>query len=136
MPVLEEPLPRRTALLLREAVRRHALAEPRRRFAPVLHLGRPGGHERCAAAVGVGFDLALRCDVVAALLAATGSASHLVWLTRPGELEPHDVDLAWLAAARAAYAEADRDLSWVVITRRGWWDPRSGLRREWTRVRP
>lgn len=136
MPVLEEPLPRGTALLLRGAVRRHTLAERRRRFAPVLHLGRPGGHERCAAAPATGTDLALRCDVVAALLAGAGSASHLMWLTRPGELEPHDVDLAWLAAACAAYAEADRDLTWVVVTRRGWWDPRSGLRREWTRMRP
>lgn len=136
MPVLEEPLPRRTALLLREAVRRHTLAERRHRFAPVLHLGRPGGHERCTAAATAGTDLALCTDVVAALLAGAGTAPHLMWLTRPGELEPHDVDLAWLAAARAAYAEAERDLSWVVVTRRGWWDPRSGLRREWTRLRP
>ena len=136
MPVLEEPLPRNTVLQLREAVRRHTLAAQRRRFAPVLHLGRPGGHERCIPAPGAGTDLALRSDVVAALLAGAGALPHLTWLTRPGELEPHDVDLAWLAAARAAYAEAGRDLSWVVVTRRGWWDPRSGLRREWTRLRP
>ena len=48
---------------------------------------------------------------------------------------PRAVDLAWLAAARSAYAEAGRDLAWVVVTRHGWWDPRSGLRRRWKRIR-
>ena len=136
MPVLADPLPRATALLLREAVRRHTIAERRRRFAPVVHVGRPGGREWCAAATIRDTDHALRSDVMAALLARAGAGSHLVWLTRPGELSPHDVDQAWLAAAASAWAEAGCDLSWVVVTRRGWSDPRSGLRREWQRMRP
>lgn len=135
MPLFEEPLPRPAALLLREAVRRHALAEHRRRFAPVLHVGVPGVREVCAVAALTGTDHALRTDVMGALLARTGHGSHLVWLTRAGELEPQDVDLAWLAAGRSAYAEADRDLAWVAVTRHGWWDPRSGLRRQWQRIR-
>lgn len=135
MPLFEDPLPRPAGLLLREAVRRHAAGERRRRFAPVLHVGRPGGQELGAVAALTGTDHALRTDVCAALLARTGATPHLVWLTRPGELEPHDVDLAWLAAAHSAYAEAGRDLTWVVVTRHGWWDPRSGLRRRWQRIR-
>jgi len=135
VPLFEDPLPRPAALVLREAVRRHAAGERRRRFAPVLHVGRPGGQEVSAAAALSGTDHALRSDVCAALLARSGSVPHLVWLTRPGELEPQDIDLAWLAAARSAYAEAGRDLTWVVVTRHGWWDPRSGLRRQWQRIR-
>ena len=58
-----------------------------------------------------GTDHALRADLMGALLARSRDPEpHLVWLTRPGELLPHDVDLAWLAAARTAWAEAGRDL--------------------------
>ncbi|QZY27881.1 hypothetical protein [Nocardioides coralli] len=136
MPYLEEPVSRETALLLREAVRRHVIAERRRRFAALVHVGRPGGREWSTAAPLHGSDHALRSDVMAALLGLVGDRPHLVWLTRPGELTQHDLDAAWLSAAASAYAEADRDLSWVVVTRRGWWDPRSGTRRVWQRMRP
>lgn len=136
MPLLTDPLPRPTGLLLREAVRRHAIAERRRRFAPVVHVGRPGVREWSAVATTGATDHALRSDVMAALLGRAGADPHLVWLTRPGELTVHDVDLAWLSAAVTAYAEAGCDLSWVVVTRHGWWDPRSGLRRQWRRMRP
>ena len=135
MPLLEDPLPRATALLLREAVRRHAHGERRRRVAPLVHVGRPGVREHSIAAPVHGTDHALRTDLMAALLARSPGPEPLVWLTRPGELQTHDVDVAWLAAAAAAGAEADRDLAWVVVTRRGWWDPRSDLRREWQRIR-
>ena len=135
MPLLEDPVPRPAALLLREAVRRHAHGERRRRFAPVLHVGRPGVREHCVAAAVHGTDHALRADLVAVLLARSPDPEPLVWLTRPGELQTHDVDAAWLAACAAAWAEAGRDLSWVVVTRHGWWDPRSGLRRTWQRIR-
>lgn len=134
MPGLEDPLPRATALLLREAVRRHVVSERRRRFAPVVHVGRPGVREWCAPATVSGTDHALRTDVMAALLGRAGP--ELVWLTRPGVLEPHDVDAAWLGPAATAWAEAGQELAWVVVTRRGWWDPRTGLRREWRRFRP
>ncbi len=83
-------------------------------------------------------DHGLRCDLVAAMLAATtatGPTDPLVWLTRPGELDREDVDVAWAAAARAAGAEAGRDVTCVVVTRRGWHDPVTGDSRTWRRVR-
>ena len=60
---------------------------------------------------------------------------QLVWLTRPGELSLHDVDAGVARGRPAAYAEAGRDLTLVAVTRRGWWDPRSDVRRTWQRVR-
>lgn len=135
VPALEEPLPRETALLLREAVRRHVIGERCRRFAPVVHAGRPGGRSWSTAATTHDTDHALRSDLVAAMLGRVDDPV-LVWLTRPGELSLHDADVAWLGAAVGASAEVGRDLTWVVVTRRGWWDPRSGLRREWRRMRP
>ena len=59
----------------------------------------------------------------------------LVWLTRPGELALHDVDAAWTTACAAAYAEAGTPFTMVVVTRQGWWDPRSDVRRVWRRLR-
>jgi hypothetical protein len=58
-----------------------------------------------------------------------------VWLTRPGELALHDLDVAWLSAAASAYAEAGADLTMVVVNRRGWRDPRSGAGQTWVRLR-
>ena len=58
-----------------------------------------------------------------------------MWLTRAGPLDLQDVDAAWLAAARTAASEAGVALTMVVVTRRGWCDPRSGARREWKRLR-
>ena len=47
----------------------------------------------------------------------------------------HDVDAAWLAAAGQAFGESGRHLTLVVVTRQGWWDPRSGTSRVWKRLR-
>ncbi len=134
---LSEPLPRHTDVLLRRAVLEHAAAERRRVYPPVLHVGVPG--ERVASlAVGTAepTDPGLRTDVVAALRVRAGvGADQLVWLTRSGGLELQDVDARWLAAARAAYDEARAPLAFVVVNRRGWRDPRSGLSRTWVRLR-
>ncbi len=54
---------------------------------------------------------------------------------RLGDLALQDVDLAWLAAARAAYAEAELPLVMVVVSRTAWRDPRSGVGRSWRRLR-
>ena len=135
---MREPLSPTTAEELRRAVLRLRTSERRRAFAPVLHVGSPGGH---AASYDVGarepFDQSLRADVVAALLRRVGpeDADPLVWLTRPGELFLHDVDAHWLAAAGQSCAEDGRQLTFVVVTRLGWWDPRSDLRRVWKRLR-
>lgn len=143
---LSEPLEPGTQVLLRRAVRDHAATESRRSFSPTVHVGVPG--ERVAALVldpAQPTDPGLRTDVVAALRVrarATSEASSrirsepLVWLTRSGEVGlVEDVDVRWLAAARAAYAEAGAALTFVVVTRHGWCDPRSGLTQRWKRVR-
>ncbi|HEX5862428.1 MAG TPA: hypothetical protein VFY58_11325, partial [Nocardioides sp.] len=124
--------------LLRRSVLEHRLAERRKAFPPVLHVGVPGELElvvdhRLARPIEHG----LRADLVAACLHHTrgGSVEPLVWLTRTGDFVLEDPDAAWLSAARSAYAEVGIDLTMVVVTRRGWWDPRSGASREWTRLR-
>jgi hypothetical protein len=134
---LSEPLPRRTRALLRRAVLEHAAGERRRVHPPVLHVGVPG--ERVVALdlpTSEPTDPGLRADLVAALrVRAAVGPDPLVWLTRCGGLELQDVDARWLTAARAAYDEAGQLLTFVVVNRHGWRDPRSGLSRTWVRVR-
>ena len=134
-----EPVPDALHLLLRRAVLDLVEGERRRQFPPVLHLGRPGGPaatfepDRGEAA-----DQALRVDVVEALVRRVGRGLDppLVWLTRPGALDIQDLDLHWLAAAAAASAELGVGLRMVVVNRRSWRDPRTGVGREWRRLRP
>jgi hypothetical protein len=134
-----EPVARGLHLRLRRAVLDHARSERRRVFPAVLHVGSPG-------VVAADFtvrpdeptDHALRTDIVAALLdrARLPGGTPLVWLSRPGApSEVRDVDLEWLAATRGASAERGRDLPFVVINRRAWRDPRTGVGRVWQRVR-
>lgn len=135
---LHPPLSAPVQRALRRAVLDHATHEHRRVFAPLLHVGVPGGE---VAVLGLSggehTDHGLRCDLVAALVrrALRLGPPPLVWLTRSGGLDAEDVDLAWLAAARAAYAEAGLPLTMVVVTRQGWRDPRSGATRTWQRLR-
>lgn len=139
---ITEPVPRPLALLLRRAVLDHATTEHRRSFHPLLHVGVPGGPESVLAVrPDDRLDHALRVDVVSAMLrrssrqGAGGPTGPLVWLTRAGELDLQDVDVAWLAATRAAAQELDRALPMVVANRRGWLDPRTGVTRRWQRLR-
>lgn len=144
---IREPVSAPLHQALRRAVLEHAVSERRRVFAPLLHVGTPGGPQALFAPDAPGtrrdahgpdrLDHALRTDVVAAMLRRhpASSPAPLVWLTRAGELCLQDVDAAWLAAARAATAEAGVPLTLVVVTRRGWWDPRSGATRTWRRLR-
>ena len=133
---IQEPVARSTATVLRRAVLDHHVSERRRTYPALLHVGVPGGSEEVAAADDA-LDHALRADVVAALLQRTRRPGFvpMLWLTRPGPPELQDVDLQWLASARTASAEAGVGLTLVVVTRRGWVDPRSGVRREWKRLR-
>ena len=140
---IQEPVPRALHVVLRRAVLDHVVTERRRTYPPLVHVGRPGGPEEVFA-VQPGddrhqtvLDHALRCDVVAALVRRSRRSGSvpMVWLTRPGELDLQDVDVQWMAAARAASAEAGIGLTLVVVTRRGWRDPRSGVRHEWKRLR-
>ncbi|MBI2244577.1 MAG: hypothetical protein HYU55_11770 [Nocardioides sp.] len=135
---IREPVDRTTAVLLRRAVLDHVRVEHRRCFPALLHAGRPGAAEEVFAIdPDAPLDQALRADVVAALLhrGRSRGAVPLLWLTRPGELGLEDVDADWASAAHAAGGEAGIDLTLVVVTRRGWVDPRSGVRREWQRLR-
>jgi hypothetical protein len=127
-----------TRELLRRAVLDFRVAEKRKAFAPVVHVGVPG-------AIDLAFEPprdqplehGLRADLVAAFLRATSTdtVEPLVWVTRTGEFVLEDADAVWLSAARSAYAEAGAPLTMVVVTRRGWWDPRSGRSRVWKRLR-
>lgn len=135
---IHEPVDRATARLLRRAVLDHTRAERRRTFPPLLHAGQPGGVEEVFAVDPCApLDQALRADIVAVLLRRGRSRGvvPLLWLTRPGGLGLEDVDAAWVSSARTASAEAGVDLTLVVVTRHGWADPRSGVRREWKRLR-
>jgi hypothetical protein len=135
---IEEPVSQAMAAVLRRAVLDHAVSEHRRTYPGLLHVGVPGGVEEVAVAEPQdALDHALRADIVAALLRRTRRPGFvpLLWLTRPGPLALQDVDVRWLASARAASAEAGVGLTLVVVTRRGWSDPRSGVRREWKRLR-
>lgn len=137
---LIEPLSDRLRDILRRAVLDHALAERRRVYAPLLHVGVPGGAEQVFAVLDDTTDHALRCDVVAAMVRSTRDTRRsepvpLVWLTRRGDLDLQDVDADWVAAARAAYAEMNLPLVFVVVGRHGWRDPRSGASHSWRRLR-
>lgn len=133
-----EPLPARTRALLRRAVLDHAASERRRRYPPVLRVGVPGARVASLEITAEPTDPGLRTDAVAALrVRAGGDPDQVVWLSRPGALGLQDVDVAWLAATRAAYAEAGAGVPvFVVVNHRGWRDPCSGLGRTWARVRP
>ena len=120
----------------------HVSSERRRVHPEVLHVGVPGGPVAALSLDTVEpSDPGLRADVVAALRVrahqdgAAADGEPLVWLTRAGALEIQDVDVRWLTAARGAYDEAGAPLSFVVVTRHGWRDPRSGLSRTWVRLR-
>jgi hypothetical protein len=118
------------------AMRAHVRAAGTRRALPtVLHLGHPG-----AAEVQVPeqewYDAGVRADLVARALEGLDDPAPLAWLTRSGELEAGDVDLAWCAAVRSGYARHGIALAgFFLVTRRGWADLITGERHEWRRVR-
>lgn len=124
--------------LLRQAVLEHATSERRRVFVPRIHVGTPGAtHTVFGVRTDDATDHTLRTDILQAMLRRTRRPGPvpMVWLTRAGDLDPQDVDLMWLAAARAAYAELGLPLVMVVVNRRAWRDPRSGASHTWRRLR-
>ena len=130
-----EPVPEPLRRLLRRAVLDLSGEERRRRFPPTLHVGLPGGTHQSFEAGEDLLDHALRVDVVEAMLRSLGRTlgPPLVWLTRPGPLLPEDADLGWLAATRTASAELGITTRFVVVCRRAWVDPVSGVGRSWPR---
>lgn len=123
---------------LRTVVLSHGETERRRVFDPSLHLESVS----CVLNRAETWDDALRADVAAALLRrlkrpATGEL-WLAWLTRTGDLDTQDIDLAVLRALRTASAEAGpetADFHFVVVNRRAWRDPVTGVGQEWKRLR-
>ncbi len=129
-----------TAALLRAEVGRLRSHESRQRFDTVVHVGSLGGAPRTCPVPSADpvLDVGTRTDVVSALLetAPTAEKAACVWLTRAGEPELQDEDLAWLSATRQAFGSVGRRLDgfWTV-TRKGWLDVRSGEGRTWKRLR-
>jgi hypothetical protein len=132
VPVIEDPITSEHRRVLREAVLL-AGADRRRRVPPVLHVGVPGA-TTVSIADDVSWDHGLRTEIVGAALRAGGDPPW-IWVTRAGPLSFQDVDAAWLGPSLAAAAEREVDVAFVVVTRHGWTDPRSGAGRQWKRLR-
>ncbi|GAA1542746.1 hypothetical protein [Nocardioides humi] len=135
--MIQEPVSALLERVLLRAVREHAAAEGRGQLPPRLHVGIPGGEIRSFEIhPEESLDLALRTEVLEAMCRdhLARDAVPLVWLTRTPE--GHDLeDLAWAAAVGCAGPELGVRLDLVVVTRRSWRDPRSGVGRRWTRLR-
>jgi hypothetical protein len=133
---LRAPIDRHTHQVLRAATLELVESEARRHFPTVLHAGEPGRSLRHVEDPPLA-DAGLRCDVALALLRGASARTRrpAVWLTRPGELCPHDDDLRWIGPVAWASASLGMPVGLVVVTRRGWFDPVSDVRREWRRLR-
>jgi hypothetical protein len=133
---LQAPIDRHTHRVLRAAALELVEDERRRRFPTTVHAGEPGRSVRHVDHPALA-DAGLRADVALSLLrqAAVLTPRPCLWLTRPGELSPHDDDLRWLGPTTWACASLGSPLGLVVVTRRGWFDPVSDVRREWRRLR-
>jgi hypothetical protein len=125
--------------LLRQEVGMLRDRESRRVFDVSVHVGQIAG-ERDSFVVRAqdlpAVDAALRIDVLSSLVAQSPADALTAWVTRPGEPAPHDLDLAWMAAASVAFGINGREADgFYAITRTGWLDVRTGERRTWKRLR-
>ncbi|WP_141013729.1 hypothetical protein [Nocardioides sambongensis] len=134
---ITDPVPRALERVLRHAVLAHVRSESRRSYPQGLVVGFPTSpvEQRRLELSATGWDHSLRTEVVQAMAApflAEGRVP-LVWLTRPYVCDGHD-DLAWASAVGSAAGELGADLGFVVVTRRSWRDPRTGVGRTWQRA--
>lgn len=130
------PLDDATYAALRLAVLGLRRGTRARTFPPVLHVGSLGDDHPGMAVDLPRADHGLRTDVLGRLLELQDHPAPPVWLTRVGFPHVHDLDLAWLAAASSAFAEAGTPLPWfVVVTKNGWTRPATGESRSWHRLR-
>lgn len=136
------PLPHAIRSMLRTAVLEHARSERRLLFPAQLHVGTPGAFRVSTPIAEAPSDFGTRVDLVHAMVrraetAGVSTATRIpwVWLTRSGAATTDNLDLSVMAPTMHAFAEADQPLTYVVVTRRGWHDPRSGLQHSWKRLR-
>jgi hypothetical protein len=124
---------------LATAIMRRFVAETgRRRLVPTtVHVGVPLGECRSLPDA-AWYDAGTRAALVArALEGIAAPGPWCLWLSRSGDLETDDRDLAWLAAARDGFgAHGLVPRAVFVVTRRGWADLGTGARHHWSRVRP
>ncbi len=146
MPILREPIPRELHRWLRGIVLATRVEHGRRQVPPGLYVGWPSS-ARPAAAGGDALREAraagVELDLVRALLLTVRTepppgppVDPIAWLTRAGPLAWCDLDALWLGPVLRAFAEVDLSATFVTVTKTGWYDPRSGARREWKRLRP
>ena len=125
--------------LLRKEVGRLRERESRRVFDLAVNVGTLAGvHDSFVVRAQdvPAVDAALRIDVVSTLLDQAPPGTACAWVTRPGEPDPHDLDLEWLSATMVAFGIHARCLAgFFAITRGGWLDVRTGERRTWKRLR-
>ena len=134
---MHEPTDQRS--LLRQEVGMLRARESRRVFDASINVGWLAG-ERDTFVVRAqdlpAVDAALRIDVLSSLVEQAPAERVGVWLVRPGQPHPHDLDLEWLAAAGIAFGIHGREpAGFHTITRSGWLDVRTGERRTWKRLR-
>ena len=138
------PAPFQADAAFRAEVAALRAVERRRRFPLGVHVGTPEGVRRRLEVpwpMPERYDDGLRFDLADALVDDLAGAwptdpGAWGWLTRPGEPELHDCDLAWLAATNRAFAARDLPLAgFRAVTRTGWLDVVTLASRRWKRLR-
>ncbi|WP_310963080.1 hypothetical protein [Nocardioides terrisoli] len=109
----------------------------RRRKLPVtLHVGLPGGETRSVCDQ-PWYDHGLRADLATCAIDGLEVPDPLAWISRGGDLKPHDADWDWLAAARTAHDRHGLAMpGFFLVTRYGWAELVGGQQHPWHRVRP
>lgn len=108
----------------------------RRSLTPTCFVGRPGGVQVRLEEVGAAGP-SLRADLVEraldGLVALDGASA---WVTRSGDLDLTDPDVAWFVAAGTGFGRHGLRLAaFPVLNRTGWVDLVSGEHHEWGRIR-
>jgi hypothetical protein len=123
------------ATAITQELRRFVASSGTRRALPTAcHVGRPAGAQ---VSVPDAHDHGLRTDlVVRAIDGLPSTEGACAWVTRGGDLDTTDTDMAWFAAAQAAFTLHGLALpAFVVVTRSAWLDLVSEEHRVWRRVR-
>jgi hypothetical protein len=111
--------------------------DQRRTFPTELRIGRPAGPqvslEVPPADAGLGLDLT--CALLDVWREQHGGPAF-AWTVRAGVPTPHDLDLAWYAAAVRGFGAAGEALQgFRAVTKTGWLDVVTGESRVWKRLR-